>query len=148
MDLDSRKSEARSELKRMDIQVEVSTAAIRVSHPDYLTVICVRSGGVQSGSDHNKRAEDAGRRVAVGEDEGGSRLVHYTLPPQSSASLINSQGALAVLSLVIIISMEVYVVGPSRAAKKRAEQAQPHFPPQVPLPPTNGDPQASWPTAP
>ena len=33
MDLDSRKSEARSDLKRIDIQVEVSIVDIRISYP-------------------------------------------------------------------------------------------------------------------
>ena len=65
-----------------------------------------------------------------------------------SMGLTTSPGALAVLSLVIIISMEVYVVGPSRAAKKRAEQAQAPPPPQAPSPPTHGDSQTPWATAP
>ncbi|TBU32133.1 hypothetical protein BD311DRAFT_804178 [Dichomitus squalens] len=46
-------------------------------------------------------------------------------------------GALAVLSFVIIISVEIYVVGPSRAAKRRAEQPPP--PPVLPpLTPNEG----------
>ena len=60
-----------------------------------------------------------------------------------SVGLTISQAALGVLSVVIIISMEVYVVGPSRAAKKRAGQAPPPVP--VSPPPTNGDQQVSWP---
>ncbi|PIL36755.1 hypothetical protein GSI_00444 [Ganoderma sinense ZZ0214-1] len=104
MDLDSRKSEARSELKRMDIEVEEVLSRALITISELKTQV------------EESRWEKMKAAVA----------------------------ALAVLSMVIIISMEVYVVGPSRAAKKRAEQAPLPPPTQVPPPPTNGDPQAPW----
>ncbi|KAM5535626.1 hypothetical protein V8D89_010613 [Ganoderma adspersum] len=103
MDLDSRKSEARSELKRMDMQVEEVLSRALITISELKTQV------------EESRWEKL--KAAV--------------------------GALAVLSVVIIISIEVYVVGPSRAAKKRAEQAPPSL--HVPLPSTNGDPQTPWP---
>ena len=64
---------------------------------------------------------------------------------QDFIALMIFEGALAVLSLVIIVSMEIYVVAPSRAAKKRAaEQARaPPPPPELPPSPSNnGDLQS------
>ncbi|KAI1792931.1 hypothetical protein LXA43DRAFT_886695 [Ganoderma leucocontextum] len=98
MDLDSRKSEARSELKRMDMQVEEVLSRALITISELKTQV------------EESRWEKMKAAVC----------------------------ALAVLSVVIIISIEVYVVGPSRAAKKRTEQALPS--PQVPPPTTNGDP--------
>lgn len=111
MDVDSRKNESKNDLKNIDLQIEVSYV-VKSIDAELSILIVIPSGSAEQSTCHDRRAQDTGRGIPVGEDASRSRWVVRFMPHSDSFKCVYTIAALGALSIIIIISMEIYVVKP------------------------------------